>query len=158
MGVGYRRISVSLFKRYTIVGNYVHLKILEPILILPAVPRKWFGTADCDTICSIYLALCAQTYPTPFRGTHCTRVSVILPYQNTAKVYTYTVFRKGIETRSVPPLENLIFFQWFCTPLVLRRGDQAESWLASCSQRSWFTGIYCFTFVILLLCQRGGKG
>ena len=108
-------------------------------------------------MCSIYLALCTQTFPNPFRGTHCTTVSVILPYQNTAKVYTYTVFRKGIETRSVPPLENLIFFQWFCTPLVLRRGVPAESWLASCSQRSWFTGIYCFTFVILLLCQRGGK-
>ena len=34
---------------------------------VPVVPRKWFGSADCDTI-----YLCTQTAdPNSFRGSHC---------------------------------------------------------------------------------------
>ena len=37
-------------------------------------PQKWFGSADCDTINTIYLSLCTYTAdPKSFRGTHCIR-------------------------------------------------------------------------------------
>ena len=37
------------------------------------VLRKWFGSANCDTIYTLYLSLCTQTAnPNHFRGTHCT--------------------------------------------------------------------------------------
>ena len=40
--------------------------------LLPAVPQKRFGSADCDTIYTIYVSLWTQTAdPNPFRGTHC---------------------------------------------------------------------------------------
>ena len=38
--------------------------------ILPIVPRKSFGSSDCDTLYNIYLSLCGQSAdPNPFRGT-----------------------------------------------------------------------------------------
>ena len=40
--------------------------------MLPTVPRKWFGSADCDNMYTIYLSLPTQTaHPNPFRGAHC---------------------------------------------------------------------------------------
>ena len=37
---------------------------------LPAVPRKWFGSAVCDTLYTIYPSLCTQSAdPNHFRGT-----------------------------------------------------------------------------------------
>ena len=37
---------------------------------VPKVPRKWFGSADCDTIYIIYLSLSTQTTDSNhFRGT-----------------------------------------------------------------------------------------
>ena len=29
--------------------------------LIPAVPHIWFGSADCDTICTNYLSLSTQT-------------------------------------------------------------------------------------------------
>ena len=41
---------------------------------IPAVLRKAFASADCDTICTIYLSLCTHkadpNSPNPFRGIH----------------------------------------------------------------------------------------
>ena len=44
------------------------------VVLPPAVPRKWFGSVDCDTIyvyaLCIYLSLCTQSAdPNHFRGT-----------------------------------------------------------------------------------------
>ena len=36
--------------------------------------RKWLGSADCDTIYTIYLSFCTQTADLNlFRGTHCSK-------------------------------------------------------------------------------------
>ena len=39
----------------------------DDTIIVPAVPRKGFGSVDCDTIYTIYLSLCTQSAdPNPF--------------------------------------------------------------------------------------------
>ena len=39
---------------------------------IQCVPRKGFGSADCEALYTIYLFLCTQKAdPNPFRGTHC---------------------------------------------------------------------------------------
>ena len=49
---------------------------------IPAVPRKWFGSADCDTIYIIYKSFCTQTAdPIHFWGTHCMYLLSILYFK-----------------------------------------------------------------------------
>ena len=59
---------------------------------LPAVPRQWFGLADCDTIHTIYLSLFKETAdPSPFRGTHCTYIN-IFPKSCNPEIAQYLCF------------------------------------------------------------------
>ena len=49
---------------------------------IPTVPRKWFGSADCDTIYIIYKSFCTQTAdPNHFWGTHCMYLLSILYFK-----------------------------------------------------------------------------
>ena len=53
--------------------------------LLPAVPQKRFGSADCDTIYTIYVSLCTQTAdPNPFRGPYFAFFASSVLFQATA--------------------------------------------------------------------------
>ena len=45
-------------------------KLVIRIDLLPAVPRKWFRSADGDTTYTIYLSHCTHTAG-PFQDTNC---------------------------------------------------------------------------------------
>ena len=66
---------LSTFLSYFVWHNFRGLNhgwTIDPWSKLPAVPRKGFWSADCDTIYNILLFLCTQTAdPKPFQGTHC---------------------------------------------------------------------------------------
>ena len=53
---------------------YLILLISCAVAYIPAVPRKRFGSADCNTIYTINLSIfCTQIAdPNPFQGIHCT--------------------------------------------------------------------------------------
>ena len=40
-------------------------------ICIPSVPRKWFGSADCDTK---YILSTVHTDPNPFRGKYCIKM------------------------------------------------------------------------------------
>ena len=57
---------------HKIICVYLFLRNYVISFNVPAVPRKGSGSADCDTIYTIYPSLCTQSAnPNPFRGTHC---------------------------------------------------------------------------------------
>ena len=61
------KIGQKMKKNSTFVSGYYKTKKKEK--------EKWFGSADCDTISTIYLSLCTQKAdPNPFRGTNCCNV------------------------------------------------------------------------------------
>ena len=43
-------------------------------ICIPSVPRKWFGSADCDTK---YILSTVHTDPNPFRGKYCIKMGAI---------------------------------------------------------------------------------
>ena len=52
---------------------------------IPAVPQKWFGSAVCDTMYTIYLSLSTQTADLNLlRGTRCS--------ENTIQMYIFLTF------------------------------------------------------------------
>ena len=75
-----KSISLLPWKNINLI-HFTHILlhkafITEYIIIIypyvQCVPRKGFGSADCDTKFTIYLPLCTQSAdPNPFRGTHC---------------------------------------------------------------------------------------
>ena len=59
---------------------------------IPAVPRKGLGSADCDSIYTIYISLCTQTAdPIPFRGTHCTIPAASMIHTESKPVLWYLI-------------------------------------------------------------------
>ena len=66
----YHRVSMY----YSILKNpksYIKvINICKRVVLIQCVPRKWFRSAVCDTIYTIYLSCCTQTAdPNPFRDT-----------------------------------------------------------------------------------------
>ena len=99
---------------------------------IPAVPRKGLGSADCDSIYTIYISLCTQTAdPIPFRGTHCTIPAASMIHTESKPVlwylinilyvyifflYSYTVpfsilYRSA--DLSLPSWVTSIFYKWY---------------------------------------------
>ena len=62
--------------------------------------KKWFKSADCDTVYTIYLSLCIQTAdPTPFRGTYVQKIQIL--------VYLIHILNAINQSWLVPHLQRL---------------------------------------------------
>ena len=65
----YKTLYVCWFDKWQSIPSGSHFNLAQICTghividteVIPAVPRKGFGSADCDTIYTIYLSLCAQT-------------------------------------------------------------------------------------------------
>ena len=65
------RITQALFNIYLEEKSISQCKTQAKIkyILAPAVPRKVFGSADCDTIYTNYISFCTQTAdPNPFEA------------------------------------------------------------------------------------------
>ena len=88
-------------KKYTYIYHSIQF-VYPSTYLLPTVTRKWFESADCDPICTIYLSLCTQTAdPKPFRGTHCSctvhpyflkKVCLSIPLKNMKLMFNNNIF------------------------------------------------------------------
>ena len=54
--------SLSSLEDYWDIATFFEISVLaedfSKAVQVPAVPRKWFGSAECDTIYTIYISLC----------------------------------------------------------------------------------------------------
>ena len=74
------RAKTFFFNNYLYLLHYLYNYI-------SAVSRKWFGSADCDSICTIYLSLCTHTAdPNPIWGKHWSTMLFTFVYR-TAHIY-----------------------------------------------------------------------
>ena len=76
--------------------------------MIPAVPRKWFESADCDTIYTIYESIPLYTYPNPFEA-HI----VAKGYHSSMHLFFFVKTRKSHNGQYVP------WFISFCKNLPL---------------------------------------
>ena len=107
--VSYFLCSISMFSYFflahylltIVVKNYKIFHEIPDINIprtIPAVPRKWFESADCGIIYSIYLSLCTQAANSnPILETH------IVSYPD--KDYTFSK-KKVFERSTIPHLQS----------------------------------------------------
>ena len=64
---------MQVYDIHIIYNLLIYLWLIGFCSIIPAVTRKGFGSADCDTIYTLYQSLCTQSAnPNPFGGTACT--------------------------------------------------------------------------------------